>query len=74
MKGKNEDYYYLEFSKDSNMRKLYTRQADVVKRWFDVLREKCALTGFKDHYKKIELLGSGSFATVIIYNIYIINH
>lgn len=22
------------------------------------------MTGFKDHYKKIELLGSGSFATV----------
>lgn len=29
-----------------------------------MLREKCALTGFKDHYKRIELLGSGSFATV----------
>ena len=25
LKGKNEDFYYLEFSKDSNVRKLYAK-------------------------------------------------
>ncbi|EAR95416.2 Serine/Threonine kinase domain protein (macronuclear) [Tetrahymena thermophila SB210] len=64
LQGKNGDIYYIEFLKDGNVRKLYSKEQDVVNRLFQAIRGKCIIQNFRDNYKKLEPLGSGSFASV----------
>lgn len=52
--------------KDGNVRKLYSKDLVIVMKLYDAIRRKTILQNFRDHYRKHEILGSGSFASVII--------
>jgi len=64
LQGRHGDIHYIEFLKDGNVRKLFSENVVIVQRLYEVIRSKCVLQNFRDSYKKLELLGSGSFAVV----------
>lgn len=36
--SKKENIFYLEFSKHNNMRKLYSKESEIVKQWYNALK------------------------------------
>lgn len=63
---RGERYYGLKFIKRQNFEEMFTQDEALVLEWHDHLKKYCRQIKFRNYFREVSLLGSGSFAKVFL--------
>jgi len=56
----------LKFVKPKSYEQIFSREEEVIKKWFELLKKYCILIKFSKHFKSLKVLGKGSFGMVYL--------
>ena len=59
---RGERYYGLKFIKRQNFEEMFTQDENLVLEWHEHLKRYCRQIKFRNYFREVSLLGSGSFA------------
>jgi len=63
---RGERYYGLKFIKRQNFEEMFTQDENLVLEWHEHLKRYCRQIKFRNYFREVSLLGSGSFAKVFL--------
>ena len=59
-------YFGIKFIKKTTYEEIYTDNEDIIRNWFNQLKNYCILTKFRSYFQSIKVIGKGNFAKVFL--------
>ena len=59
-------YFGIKFIKKKTYEELFTDNEDIIRNWFNKLKQYCILTKFRCYFKSKQVIGQGNFAKVFL--------
>jgi len=59
-------HFGIKFIKKKTYEELFTKDEEVITRWYEYLKRYCIQTKFRMYFKSIKVLGKGNFAKVFL--------
>jgi len=61
-------HYGIKFIKKRTYEEIFHSSQEVIETWFEVLKNYCVLTKFRNYFESVKVLGQGAFAKVFLVN------